>query len=114
MFRFFEAKRFLAKIVTHRGHGSKVTKEQPIPKKKKSDKRIKDAPIKFFVERPIFEKFDAYCDRTGATKSELFREYIDFLLDNPELDEHLKQTGRSRKEFLQEALKRDRMNEGEK
>ena len=88
-------------MVTDRGHGSKVT-DTP-ERKKKSDKRIKDVQIKFFVERSTFEKLNTYCDRVNATKSDVLREYISFLLEHPELTEY--GTDRGLLEKMLEAFK---------
>jgi hypothetical protein len=71
--------------------------------KKKSDKRIKDVQIKFFVERSTFKKLTTYCDRVKATKSDVLREYIDFLIEHPELEEY--GTGKELLEKMLAALK---------
>jgi hypothetical protein len=62
--------------------------------------RKQSADIRFRATPEIARAFDKYCDRVGATKSDVLREYIGFLLDHPELDNY--GTG---KELLESMLK---------
>ncbi len=50
--------------------------------------RRKNTEIKFRVEPRVHEAFDKYCDRVKATKSDVLREYLDFLIEHPELEEY--------------------------
>lgn len=71
-------------------------------KSRKSKKRVKTRQLLVRLEPKEGEAFDEYCDRTGTTKSDVLREYIDFLLEHPEIEVYLQAKGKSHRELLEQ------------
>jgi hypothetical protein len=72
-------------------------------REKRLEKRVKSKPMAVWIEPRLLEEFSEYCDRVKATKSDVLREYIDFLIEHPELEEY--GTGKELLEKMLEALK---------